>query len=474
MDKFDVHSLGMILQSLIESFFIKEGAKLEVIEFLKKVMQRMVCKYSERMSIEEVIGVVEWLLYARNKFGIFLFKGTALETVKMWECQREEEVLEKQRKIVLAGIGHARRFSMQEWMEIHFILTFSLKKKQQIDQMLDKLLDRCLPEGELAKQDEYSDKEFNDIIFSMRNLHRVPLEKLEIKGVLGMGCNAIVWLVAANLQGIIRKFALKMLFNYYGSAISKIQNIEREFETLSRFQTMHKNIVQILRTFTAEPTAEMMQLIALHHDPEVIEYITEVNPITKHRKAAVTQFFLIEYHPLSLHEKLLAGHLSVEEIHKYSGDLLSASLFLYNNHVVHRDLKLENILVSHGDYLVVSDFGESLHSDHNHCVLLDNISSGNLQHTAPEVAMQIGTKSKVVDFTGQYSWETGCVIFQIIEGKFPFPFPVPKGAEPFKFSHLASKVNVKLLELVKKMLKFNPEERISIQQAYSEFKNIPI
>ena len=127
-------------------------------------------------------------------------------------------------------------------------------------------------------------------------------------------------------------------------------------------------------------------------DPDEIEEMMEENAITKQSRAATTQFFLIEYHPLTLPQKLdnLPGgrKLSWQEIHKYSRDLLSASLFLFNNHVVHLDVKLENILVSRDDHLILADFGESIHTDHNHCILLENLSGGNwlLTHFAPEVA----------------------------------------------------------------------------------------
>src|SRR3990167_9146292 len=498
IDKFDVYSLGCILQDLIASFYITnwkgEEIKSEVIEWLKKVQGRMVCEYNERMNIEEVIGVVEWMLYSKNRFGVYRFKGTEMATTEMWECQSKEEIQKKQKKILLAGIGQERRFCVEEWMEIGFILSFTLHKKHQTEKCLTELMGegtamparlpplKIAAEAEENKPEGFSDKEYNRLIFLIKNLNNIPLEKLMIKGMLGMGCNGIVWLVEADLRGERLEQALKMLFNYSRTAIqhSNLKNFDREFDTLSSFPQLHKNIVQILSKFTAEPTHEMVKFLTQHMDADMIEEMMEENAITKQIRAATTQFFLIEYHPLTLQQKLdnlpEGRKFSWQEIHKYSRDLLSGSLFLFNNHVVHRDVKLENILVSRDDHLILADFGESMRTDHNHCILLENLTAGNWLHFAPEVARCVTENKAIIPCSGQYSWETGCVIFEMIERRFPFDQEegAGEGAEAFEFTHMASEAKEEFLAVVRKMIKVNVNERISIQQAWNEFSQIAI
>ena len=491
MDKFDVFCLGWVIQDLIALRITNwkgKEVKSEVIELLGKVQKRMVCEYHERMEIEEVIGVLEWILYSKTEtFGLYPFKVTNLATKQMWECQSKQEIQEKQKNIIMAGVGEGARFCMEEWMEIMFILTFTLEKQQQIEKCVNELMGRgpnfssvglvklaagpkdIIPEG-------YSDKEFNHFIFLIKNLNNIPLEKLAVKGILGLGCNGIVWLVEADLRGQRVELALKMLYNYTRTAIqrSNLKNIDREFDTLSSCPLIHKNIVQILSKFIAEPTREMMAHLA-QLNPDVIEDMMEENKITKQSRPATTQFFLIEYHPVTLQQKLdkLARKLTWQEIYKYARDLLSASLFLFNNHVVHRDIKLDNILVSGDDHLVLADFGESMQTDKNHCAPKENLTAANPLHTSPEVDMAIQIGSPIINFSGQYSWETGCVIYEIVEGIFPFPFPVVEGGKPHEFTQ-PSAAKVELLELIKKMIKVNPKERISIQDAWNEFKDITV
>ena len=475
MDKFDVHSLGLILQELIDSFRISHSRKEEktgVIEFLKKVQKRMLCEYEGRMSIEEVIGVLEWMLFAKTSLGIYQFKGTCLPTAELWDCQSEQEIMEMQKKIMLAGIGKGSRFSLEEMMEMHFVLAFTFEKNKRILQWLGSQTARGIP----ALCANLPIEEYDRIIYIIKNLQNVSLENLHIKRVLGAGGRGIVWLVEVNLNGEIFQLALKMILNYEAISIpdSGDKDIDREFETLSSFRKNHKNIVQILSKFTAEPTPQMME--TLHSS--IRECLMEENPITGIIKPAKTRFFLSDYYPLSLDQRLasLGRKLNRQEIYKYSRDLLSASLFLFENCVVHRDVKLDNILVAEteaGDHLVLADFGESAQTDEHCCAPKENLKAGNPLHTAPEVLDAIKADEQIIDFSGQYSWETGFVIYEIIEGRFPFiKFPYAESAELLEFAHTV--VHEKLLDLVKKMLKVNPTERISIQDAWDEFVNIPL
>lgn len=116
--------------------------KIEGIKILKKLKERMECEYSERLGIEEVIGVVEWILFCSNFLRIFKFKRTRLESWRIWECEREEELEEMKKSIVLEEIGKGGRFCLEELLEIHFLFNFTLKKKKKINKCLEKLRER--------------------------------------------------------------------------------------------------------------------------------------------------------------------------------------------------------------------------------------------------------------------------------------------------------------------------------------------
>ena len=114
---------------------------------------------------------------------------------------------------------------MEEWMEIGFLLSFTLHKKHQTEKCLNELMGKSgrsamparLPplkiagEAEEKRPEGFSDKEYNRLIFLIQNLNNIPLEKLMIKRMLGMGCNGIVWLVEADLRGKRVELALKII-----------------------------------------------------------------------------------------------------------------------------------------------------------------------------------------------------------------------------------------------------------------------
>ena len=91
--------------------------------------------------------------------------------------------------------------------------------------------------------------------------------------------------------------------------------------------------------------------------------------------------------------------------------MFDAVRWLHKNNIVHRDLKLENVLIDKNGYLVIIDFGVSkiLESDFQTDTVV-----GTADYMAPEVKKgeQYG---KSVDW-----WSVGIMIYEMIFGKSPF------------------------------------------------------
>ena len=81
--------------------------------------------------------------------------------------------------------------------------------------------------------------------------------------------------------------------------------------------------------------------------------------------------------------------------------------------VVHRDIKPDNLLVSHQDVLKIGDFGVSLLLDSNEEVAFD---VGTKAYLAPECfSMARTVKWKLCDI-----WAAGVTFFQLVAGCLPF------------------------------------------------------
>lgn len=76
--------------------------------------------------------------------------------------------------------------------------------------------------------------------------------------------------------------------------------------------------------------------------------------------------------------------LNEETILKYSLQLSSALLFLFNHNFVHLDIKLDNLMISGNDDLIVVDFGVVGNMDSDGEVLFSQSKGGNLLHLSPQ------------------------------------------------------------------------------------------
>lgn len=128
-----------------------------------------------------------------------------------------------------------------------------------------------------------------------------------------------------------------------------------------------------------------------------------------------THFFLIfEYvKGKQLYDVILKNSkISEERARKYFRQLLSAIEYLHKNCIVHRDLKIENIVIDQNDNLKLIDFGLANFYDNSN--LLQTFC-GSLYFAAPELLMGMQYNGPEVDI-----WSLGIVLYVMLCGKVPF------------------------------------------------------
>ncbi|XP_012730014.2 ribosomal protein S6 kinase-related protein [Fundulus heteroclitus] len=109
---------------------------------------------------------------------------------------------------------------------------------------------------------------------------------------------------------------------------------------------------------------------------------------------------------------LLKGRFEEDEVRLLAAELGGALGFLHDLGIVHRDLKMENILLSDQGHLRLSDFGLSRHLDRGGRAFT---VCGTIQYMAPEV-LSGGPYGHAADW-----WSLGILLFSLVAGEFPVP-----------------------------------------------------
>lgn len=170
----------------------------------------------------------------------------------------------------------------------------------------------------------------------------------------------------------------------------------------------------------------------------------------------------------------------------YSAEIILALEHIHKLGIIHRDLKPENILLNDKMHIQITDFGSAMienpsrykietQSDvtsqpipavNSNRYANDRRSSfvGTAQYVSPEV-LSSKKATNACDI-----WALGCIMFQMISGKFPFraatEYLIFKKIQTLDYS-FPDDFELTAKSLIKNILVINPEERFGIES----FKN---
>ena len=151
--------------------------------------------------------------------------------------------------------------------------------------------------------------------------------------------------------------------------------------------------------------------------------------------------------------------ISTQQVASIIKDVISATYFLHNYipPIIHRDIKPENVLLASGMKAKLTDFGWSnyMQGDYKRSTVC-----GTPIYLAPEMINNMGHDEKV-DI-----WCIGVLLFELMTGVQPW-----KGNDvnTVKMNILNLRINWpknmdrKAADLIKQILRYNPEERISLE-----------
>uniref|UniRef100_A0A3P9M8V2 Ribosomal protein S6 kinase beta-2 n=1 Tax=Oryzias latipes TaxID=8090 RepID=A0A3P9M8V2_ORYLA len=144
----------------------------------------------------------------------------------------------------------------------------------------------------------------------------------------------------------------------------------------------------------------------------------------------------------------------------YLGEITLALGHLHSNGIIYRDLKPENIMLNHQGHIKLTDFGLCKESIHDGSVT--HTFCGTIEYMAPEILTRSG-HNRAVDW-----WSLGALMYDMMTGSPPFTAENRKKTidKILKCKlNLPPYLTIDARELIKKLLKKNPAQRLGSGKA---------
>eukprot|EP00639_Heterosigma_akashiwo_P010660 CAMPEP_0206383562 /NCGR_PEP_ID=MMETSP0294-20121207/14019_1 /ASSEMBLY_ACC=CAM_ASM_000327 /TAXON_ID=39354 /ORGANISM="Heterosigma akashiwo, Strain CCMP2393" /LENGTH=451 /DNA_ID=CAMNT_0053833637 /DNA_START=119 /DNA_END=1471 /DNA_ORIENTATION=+ len=154
------------------------------------------------------------------------------------------------------------------------------------------------------------------------------------------------------------------------------------------------------------------------------------------------------------------GSFEEPEARRLFQQVAAAVAYMHHENIIHRDLKLENVLLDLTGYCKILDLGFSVTLKPGKRL---RERCGTVVFMAPEL-IEVGSNgySFPVDI-----WAMGCILYQMLAGKYPFRptsiYDMKKNMQREKLD-FPSAVSPEAQDLVFQMLRYNEAERITADQ----------
>lgn len=192
----------------------------------------------------------------------------------------------------------------------------------------------------------------------------------------------------------------------------------------------HKNIIALHNAFVEKK--DVIMLIEYCAGGELLEYVQEVKGVEE-----VTARVIIQ-------------------------QVISAMIYCHNRGIIHRDLKLENVMFKFKDDMVIKvvDFGIAGKCDKK---AADSNDAGSIAYMPPEV---LNSRNSQAD-PNYDIWAIGVMLYSLVMNKLPFWGDTPELMtdaichQKVDFSH-GKLITQELKDLILKFMNKNPEQRIPL------------
>lgn len=315
-------------------------------------------------------------------------------------------------------------------------------------------------------------KSLEEELLETRMLYSCTLEDMDIMGVIAKRDEGVVVRVKCTKPGIpnpSRVFAMKIMTNILDtSTLTNVRsNFRNEYDILSGLPP-HDNIVKLFAFFYDRPKAY---------------------PKLKQCGEGLALCMLMEQLSQNMQEHINSlrranGPMASRTI-RWIQDVICGLQYLFSHHVVHRDMKLENLLMA-TDGIKIGDFGTAILLDSTMKLPFAHVAprGGNEAHLAPEVLNVRSGPRKVIDYNKQPVWAAGVLAYELAGHLSPFEggridqraYDVsslpPLKSTYCQISSRQQSLPYELGILVKSMLAYEPENRPTLNEVYQKISRL--
>jgi len=201
------------------------------------------------------------------------------------------------------------------------------------------------------------------------------LSNLELKSVLGEGSYGKVFLAEDSKTG--EQFAVKT----YDKSTLNAEKIARVyFEASIMSELANKHILKMKKV--TEDVDRVYIVTEYAKNGDLLEYVRSKKKLTEN------------------------------EAREIFTQILDALDYTHNNNIIHRDIKLENILLTDSNKILIGDWG---FADYYSIGKKIKCSWGSLYYAAPEVCLSVEYTGPEIDI-----WALGVVLYALVVGRLPF------------------------------------------------------
>ncbi|ORY06790.1 Pkinase-domain-containing protein [Neocallimastix californiae] len=259
----------------------------------------------------------------------------------------------------------------------------------------------------------------SDLLKYLRTSNINSIGGYYIGKTLGKGSFGKVKLGIHKLTG--QKVAIKIVDKIHAPIVA------REIETWRHL--IHPNIIQLYEVITSE--TKIYMIVEYAEEGELFDFISKYGRIDEQSVTAKRLF----------------------------KQLVEAVYYCHQHNFVHRDLKLENVLLSNDFKIKLSDFGFT--REFSSSKLLDTYC-GSVAYAAPEMIT-----GKQYNGPGADIWSLGVILYTMVCGTLPFDDETDEIIHQ-KILNLKYEIpdfiSEECKDLITRILKIEPSERITIEE----------